>query len=197
MIDDARAPRLLGAHVAERAQQVAGQGQAAVVLDRARPKSAIQRLPRVDHQVRGLDVAVDDAVGARVERLGRLKAEERDALEEARDSGGVTGLGEWRVDRCELRLESLRVASCEWRGINREFRVASCEWRGINRELRVMGCEWRGISGRCDDVRGRRPAFVLTRQRQQCCFSGLQLPLDTGHWQRTTVIIPPSLTTGH
>ena len=53
---------LLGAHVAERAQQVAGHGQAGVVLELGQAEVGDPEVAAVvEQQVGRLDVAVDDA----------------------------------------------------------------------------------------------------------------------------------------
>ena len=94
-VDHARlAGRLLGAHVAERADDVAGERDAAVVLhpreaEVGDPELALQ----IEQQVRRLHVAVDDAVVVRVlQRFGRLFAEPGHAAEElaAADRAGPT-----------------------------------------------------------------------------------------------------------
>ena len=71
---------LLGAHVAEGAHQVAAPRQAGIA---AEPGQAEVRDPelalRIDHEIGGLDVAVDHAQRMRVvERLGRLDAQPGD-----------------------------------------------------------------------------------------------------------------------
>jgi hypothetical protein len=69
--------RLLGAHVAQRAHQVAGDGQPGVALDVGQAKVGDpEAAAAVQQQVGLLDVAVDDAqlVGV-VQRLGRLDAQ--------------------------------------------------------------------------------------------------------------------------
>ena len=68
--------RLLGAHVAERAEQVAGHRQPGVALDAGQAEVGDPEVAaRVDQQVRRLDVAVQDPLLVRVlERLGRLES---------------------------------------------------------------------------------------------------------------------------
>jgi hypothetical protein len=62
MVDERLPPeRLLGAHVAERAEQVAGDRQPPVLADSGQTEVRDPKVAAlVDHQVRGLDVAVDD-----------------------------------------------------------------------------------------------------------------------------------------
>ena len=82
--------RLLGAHVAERAQQVAGDRQAGVVLEPGQaeigdPEVALD----VQQEVGRLDVAVHDAELVRVvERLGRLDAQRGGRSEVLAAAGG-------------------------------------------------------------------------------------------------------------
>ena len=67
----------LRGHVAQRADDVAGCGQALGPRRLARPKSVTQTLPcGVEQEVRRLDVAVQDALGVGVgQRLGHLDAD--------------------------------------------------------------------------------------------------------------------------
>ena len=66
--------RLLGAHVAQRAQQVAGRRQARIALEAGQAEVGDPQVPQgVDHQVRRLDVAVQHPLLMGVlQRLGGL-----------------------------------------------------------------------------------------------------------------------------
>ena len=91
---DALGQGLLGAHVPQRAQDVAGEGQAVVALDLGQaevgdPEAALG----VEQEVAGLDVAVEDAPGVGVvERLGRLEAEAGDVAAVVAGAGRGGGL---------------------------------------------------------------------------------------------------------
>ena len=86
----ARALRLFRAHVTERAQQVAGHREVGVALDTCQAEvGEPQAAAGVDQEVRGLDIAVDDAAGVgMLQRLGRLDGELSDRAEE---TGAVRG----------------------------------------------------------------------------------------------------------
>ena len=75
--DDAPGQGLLGAHVAERAEQVAGEGQAVISLDLGQPEVGHPDVPLgVEEQVAGFDVPVEDAAGVGVvQRLGGLQGQ--------------------------------------------------------------------------------------------------------------------------
>jgi hypothetical protein len=87
-----RAPpqRLLGAHVARRPEERSGRGQGRRAAAGREPEVGHEEVPpRVDHQVRGLHVAVDHPVVVRVvERLGGLEAEPGDGTAVRRGGRG-------------------------------------------------------------------------------------------------------------
>ena len=101
---DALAGRLLGAHVAQRAEQVAGLRQAGVGVELGQAEVGDPDVAAaVDQQVGRLDVAVDDAelVGV-LQRLGRLRRQPGDGAEEVRGP----------VRRCvESRAQAGRVST--------------------------------------------------------------------------------------
>ena len=108
--DHALGERLLGAHVAERAEQVAGHRHAGVLFDAGQAEVGDPELAGVvDQEVGRLDVAVEDAVLVGVvEGFGGLDAEPGDRAEvfagveggeggEGGDGGGVGVVGVRRV----------------------------------------------------------------------------------------------------
>ena len=98
--------RLLGAHVAQRAQHVAGRRQARLALEPGQAEVGDPEVPpAVDHQVRRLDVAVQHPLLVRVlERLGRLAAQPGGLAEE----GAIAG----RVSGSAARSRRRRLAGC-------------------------------------------------------------------------------------
>ena len=91
---DPRAERLLRAHVAERAQQVAGHREVRAAFDAGEPKvGEPQTAALIDEQIRGLDVAMDDAARVGVlERFGRLHRQLRGS---AIKGGAATAATAW------------------------------------------------------------------------------------------------------
>ena len=78
--------RLLGAHVAERAQQVAGHGERGVRFDVGQAEVGDPDLAlAVQHEVGWFDVAVDDPLVGMVEGFGYVPAQIGDRLEKLRD----------------------------------------------------------------------------------------------------------------
>ena len=87
---DTRAERLLRAHVAERAQQIAAHRQVAVAFDGGQAEiGKPQRPALINKQIRRLNISVDDAAAVSVlQRFGRLNAEPGNG---AIESGAAVG----------------------------------------------------------------------------------------------------------
>ena len=112
----ARAERLLGAHVAERAQQVAGHRQVRPGFDAGQAEvGEPQAAALVDQQIRGLDVAMHDAAGVGVfQCLGRLHGQ---LGRGAKKGGAATDCVAWTAPPgpCRRLVEVSRLQGC-WLG---------------------------------------------------------------------------------
>ena len=156
--DDALGERLLGAHVAERAQEVAGHRHAGVGFDAREAEVGdpeLAALPSIYEQVGRLDVAVEDAVLVGVvEGFGGLDAELGDGAEifvgESK-SGSVRG---WRwtgaVGACAELLDAVSAV-----GPASRAGLAACRINGV------------------PNCRSARGTYLLDHFRQALAFDEL------------------------
>ena len=115
--DDALGEGLLGAHVAERAEEVAGHRHAGVLFDAGQAEVGDPEFAGVvDQQVGRLDVAVEDAVLVGVvEGFGGLDAEVGDGAEVvAGGEGGELGARSMECGRA-LAIAAVSIADCGFR----------------------------------------------------------------------------------
>lgn len=114
MVDqDALGQGLFRAHVAQRAEKIARQGQAGVVLHAGQAEVGDPDVPpRVEEQVRRFDVAVDHPHLVRVlQRLGDLHAEPGRGIAVLAAAGGGPGRGKGAAGGDIFHLsESFQVA---------------------------------------------------------------------------------------